>query len=230
MSQSAPARRPMVVVGFVASLLAQLAMIAVGLWLVVFAEDDVVTTLLLLGLWCSIGTVYLVVTLIVLGRLSKVVAPPAGRPARWETGRGARVVSMTATILASLIGLGAAIQVLGPRNDPEIGSFTDVVGVWSMLLAWGFLHWGFSQIYYQRYYSRPTPMLRFPHPADQPPTDPRFVDFVYFAFTLGTTFAASDVEVLSTRLRWTVVWHSVLSFFFNGLIIVLALNTITGSR
>ena len=47
---------------------------------------------------------------------------------------------------------------------------------------------------------------------------------------LGTTFAASDVEVLSTRLRWTVVWHSVLSFFFNGLIIVLALNTITGSR
>ena len=214
----------MVVVGFVASLLAQLAMIVVGVWLVVLAEDDA-TTLELLFVWCGLGTVYLIVTLFALGRLSKSPAP-GRRPARWETGRIARLVSMTATILASLIGLAAAIQVLALHNDPEIGSLTDFVGVWSMLLAWGFLHWGFSQIYYQRYYSAAAPMLRFPHPADQPPADPRFVDFVYFAFTLGTTFAASDVEVLSTRMRWTVVWHSVLSFFFNGLIIVLALNTI----
>jgi uncharacterized membrane protein len=49
---------------------------------------------------------------------------------------------------------------------------------------------------------------------------------VYFAYTLGTTFAASDVEVRTTRMRWTIVWHSVLSYFFNGLVIVLALNTI----
>jgi len=52
------------------------------------------------------------------------------------------------------------------------------------------------------------------------------VDFVYFSFTVGSSFAASDVTVLSSRTRWTVVWHSVSSFFFNGLIIVLALNTI----
>ncbi len=214
----------MVVVGFVASLVAQLAMIVVGVWLVVLSEDDV-TTLELLSAWCGLGTVYLLVTLFVLGRLSQRPAT-GGRPARWETGRVARLVSMTATILASLIGLAAAIQVLALHKDPELGSLTDFVGVWSMLLAWGFLHWGFSQIYYQRYYAAPSPMLRFPHPDDQPPADPRFVDFVYFAFTLGTTFAASDVEVLSTRMRWTVVWHSVLSFFFNGLIIVLALNTI----
>jgi uncharacterized membrane protein len=97
----------------------------------------------------------------------------------------------------------------------------DAVGVWAMLLAWGFFHWGFAQIYYQRYWSTDQPMLRFPGTEH-----PRFIDFVYFAYTLGTTFAASDVEVLSTRMRWTIVWHSVLSYFFNGLVIVLALNTI----
>jgi uncharacterized membrane protein len=225
MSQSAPVRRPVAVVGLVASLLAQLAMIVVGVWVVVFSEDDA-TTLELLTVWCGIGTLYLLVVLIVLGRVAKRQAPQGRRPARWETGAVIRVVSMTATILASLIGLGAALQVLAFHNDPEVGSLTDVVGVWSMLVAWGFLHWGFSQIYYQRYYAAAEPMLRFPHPADAPAPDPRFIDFVYFAFTLGTTFAASDVEVLSTRMRWTVVWHSVLSFFFNGLIIVLALNTI----
>lgn len=230
MSQSTPVRRPLVVIGLTASLLAQLAMIVVGVWLVVLAEDQS-TTLELLAIWCSIGTVYSLVVLIVLGRISKTQPRAGARPARWETGRIARLVSMTATILSSLISLAAAIQVLALHNDPQIGSLTDIVGVWSMLLAWGFLHWGFSQIYYQRYYAAAEPMLRFPHPEDTLRPDPRFVDFVYFSYTLGTTFAASDVEVLSTRMRWTLVWHSVLSYFFNGLIIVLALNTImSGAR
>lgn len=202
------------------SLLVQLVMIVVGVWLVVLSEDDD-TTLLLLGLWCAIGTLYELVVLIVLGRAARRPVVDGDRPSRFEVGRVARLVSMTATILASLIGFTAAVQVLGLHNDPEVGSITDIVGVWSMLLAWGFLHWGFSQIYYQRHYSSDVPLLRFPATEH-----PRFVDFVYFAYTLGTSFAASDVEVLSTRLRWTVLWHSVLSYFFNGLIIVLALNTI----
>ena len=98
----------------------------------------------------------------------------------------------------------------------------DIVGVWAMLLSWGSLHWGFAQIYFQRYYAEEAAPLRFPKT-----THPRIVDFVYFSYTLGTTFATSDVETLTPRIRWTIVWHSVLSFFFNGLIIVLALNTIT---
>ncbi|WP_025156955.1 DUF1345 domain-containing protein [Leifsonia aquatica] len=220
MSTPVVARRAPIVIGFVLSLLVQLVMIVVGVWLVVLSEDDD-TTLLLLGLWCVIGTLYELVVLIVLGRAARRPVVDGDRPSRFEVGRVARLVSMTATILASLIGFTAAVQVLGLHNDPEVGSITDIVGVWSMLLAWGFLHWGFSQIYYQRHYSSDVPLLRFPATEH-----PRFVDFVYFAYTLGTSFAASDVEVLSTRLRWTVLWHSVLSYFFNGLIIVLALNTI----
>lgn len=220
MSQTVPVRRPSVVVGFVASVTAQLVMTVVGVWVVVFSEDDI-STVSLLALWCVIGTLYEVVVLIVLGRIAKQPSVAGHRPARWETGRLARVISMTATILASLIGFTAAFQVLGPQNDPEVGTFTDVVGVWAMLLAWGFFHWGFAQIYYQRFWSTDEPMLRFPGTEH-----PRFIDFVYFAYTLGTTFAASDVEVRTTRMRWTIVWHSVLSYFFNGLVIVLALNTI----
>ena len=43
----------------------------------------------------------------------------------------------------------------------------------------------------------------------------------------GTSFTPNDVST-TTRIRWTVVWHSILSYFFNGFIIVLALNTIMG--
>lgn len=207
--------------GFVASIAVQVVMVAVGLWVVFLTEDDQSVTGLL-ALWCAIGTVYQVAVLVVLGRASRLPElAEEEQPAAFETGPVARLVSMTATIFASLVGFTAATQVLGPHNDPAIGSVTDIVGVWSMLLAWGFFHWGFSQIYFQRYFSAASPQLRFPGTGR-----PRFVDFVYFAFTLGTTFAASDVEVLTSRLRWTIVWHSVLSYFFNGLIIVLALNTI----
>ncbi len=31
---------------------------------------------------------------------------------------------------------------------------------------------------------------------------------------------------MTTRMRWTVLWHTTLGFFFNALIIVLAVNTI----
>ena len=95
-----------------------------------------------------------------------------------------------------------------------------------IVLSWVLTHTVYALRYAHLYYREPEAMgLEFP--GGKAPCD---MDFAYFAFTLGTTFATSDVEVLSTRLRWTVVWHSVLSFFFNGLIIVLALNTITGSR
>ncbi|KRC50423.1 hypothetical protein ASE16_05145 [Leifsonia sp. Root227] len=216
--------RPLVVVGFVVSLIAQLGMIVLGV-LLIAADDDDATFLILLAVWCGIATLYEAVTLIVLGRLAKRPPPPPGhRPTRIEVSRVARVVSLTATILSSLIGLFAAFSVLGLHNDPTVGSLIDVVGVWAMLLSWGFLHWGFAQVYYQRYYAAEEPPFRFPNTEH-----PRIVDFVYFSYTVGTSFAASDVEVLSTRVRWTIVWHSVISFFFNGLIIVLALNTITGA-
>ena len=48
-----------------------------------------------------------------------------------------------------------------------------------------------------------------------------------FSFTNATAFSVSDVLVTTPRMRWTVIWHTSLSFFFNALIIVLAINTIT---
>ena len=148
------------------------------------------------------------------------------------------------------------------RADPDFASAIDFFGVWAMLLAWGFLHWGYAQIYYRLYHHGPgrvrrqaanlaaadaqadaatdaaaaaaadagrrtaaaaaVPPLIFPYTKD-----PGLLDFVYVSFMVGTSFTPNDVET-APPIRWTVVWHSVLSFFFNGFIIVLALNTIMG--
>lgn len=94
-----------------------------------------------------------------------------------------------------------------------------------MLLGWGFLHWGFAQVYaLQDARAYPARALEFP---GQNPS-PSLVDYVYVAFTVGTTFAASDVSFMNTRTRWLVTIHSVASFGLNALTIALAFNTIMG--
>jgi uncharacterized membrane protein len=91
-----------------------------------------------------------------------------------------------------------------------------------MLLSWALFHWGYARIYERRYRMAPTPpALLFPG-TDQP----RIVDFVYFSFTNATAFSVSDVQVMTPRMRWTVVWHTTFAFFLNALVIVLAFSTI----
>ena len=115
-------------------------------------------------------------------------------------------------------------QLLILREDPELGEAMNFVGVWAMLLAWGFLHWGFAQIYYRL--DNRVPDDPRGRPLMLPDRDdPGLIDFVYASFMIGTSFTPNDINT-TTRIRWTVTWHSVLSYFFNGFIIVLALNTI----
>ena len=56
------------------------------------------------------------------------------------------------------------------------------------------------------------------------PVTMRLLDFAYFAFTLGTSFAVSDVEVTDSRMRRSVLGHQILSFFYNAAILTLAIN------
>lgn len=204
---------------FVTGAIIQVGMIALALSYL-FAGDTP-TTIARLLLWCGIGSVYAASAVIILWLLSRRRRDDDTVSLRLELSWPVRVISFVSTILASVIGVATAFQVLALSEDADVGRQIGVVGVWAMLLAWGFLHAGFAQIYEADYFSISPPPLHFPGT-----THPGPVEFVYFAYTLGTSFAASDVEVRSTRVRWHVVTHSVLSFFFNGLIVVFALNTI----
>jgi uncharacterized membrane protein len=49
-------------------------------------------------------------------------------------------------------------------------------------------------------------------------------DFLYFSTTIGMTSQTSDTEVSTTRMRRIVLLHSVVSFFFNTVIVAAAVN------
>jgi uncharacterized membrane protein len=204
----------------VTDLLVQVALIWLGLTLVSAEETE--DSFNALVAWCLLGAIYWLASVIAVG-IS--VRRSGGGVPRWlgraELHPVVAGVTVTATFLASIVGLIAATQILALRNDPDWAEWVVPVAVVAMLLSWALFHWGFARIYERRYRVADTPPLIFPGTAT-----PRLADFVYFSFTNATTFAVSDVQVVTTRMRWTVVWHTTTSFFLNALIIVLAFSTI----
>lgn len=204
----------------VADLLVQLALIWLGLLIVLVDSEE--GTLYALAAWCALGGLYWLASVIAVGtsvKRSRIAAP------RWiekyDVHPVVAVISVTATFLASIVGIIAATEILVLRNDPAWAGWVEPVGVVAMLLSWALYHWGFARIYDRRHRLAIIPPLIFPGTDD-----PRLADFVYFSFTNATAFSVSDVQVVTTRMRWTVVWHTTTSFFLNALIIVLAFSTI----
>lgn len=221
MSQARPNPVTSLALGGIAliDLIVQLALVGLGV-LLLFTEtqDD---TVLVLALWCLLGTAYWIAAVIAIAISVRRRATVARAVVWFERTRAARIVATTATFAASLVGLVAAVELLVLRSDPEWAGWIEWVAVWAMLVAWALFHWGFARIYARRHrVETPAPLL---FPGEH---EPRLADFVYFSFTNATAFSVSDVTVLTTRMRWTVVWHTTLAFFFNALILVLAVNTI----
>jgi uncharacterized membrane protein len=49
-------------------------------------------------------------------------------------------------------------------------------------------------------------------------------DFLYFSFVIGMTAQVSDVQVKTSAMRRAVLYHGVISFFFNTVFIAMAVN------
>lgn len=139
-------------------------------------------------------------------------------------------------IVALLVNatLGVILTSVGNRPATNARSLL-LLSVFSVVLSWFLLHTAFGQQYARLYYDdfdeqgRPFPGgmrggLTFPG-TDQP----NYLDFLYVAFTVGLTYAMSDVNVTSYQLRRLVLIHSVISFFFYSMVLGVVLNAVVTS-
>ncbi|MGC4940932.1 DUF1345 domain-containing protein [Kribbella sp. DT2] len=90
----------------------------------------------------------------------------------------------------------------------------------AVLSSWLSLHAGFAIAYVSLYAEDGG--LEFPGGEE-----PALVDFGYFALAVGTTFGTTDITVTKPRMRRQVLAHGVLAFFFNTLILAVAITIVT---
>lgn len=142
-----------------------------------------------------------------------------------------RIVVFIISLIATIFALVAVLQLL--LNKSISGSsmsyalFTAISG---LLLSWILVHSVFALRYAHLFYanheddkSKHAGGLDFPNESH-----PDFLDFAYYSFVIGMTFQVSDVTVTSKDLRRLTLFHSLLAFAFNTIIVALTVNVLAG--
>ena len=192
--------------------------LAVGLALGIFLPSDYhMTSRFLLGFDAGVA-LYLVLVLVMILR-----SDPDRVRRESPLQDDGRVAIPIFTVTAGLMSLGAIILWLRSASASEtIQPGLLVLLFVTTLLSWLFIHTMFALHYAHEYYAEHRGQgggLRFPGGAS-----PGYWDFFYFAFTMGTSTAVSDVAVTSPVIRKTVTAHGLVAFVFNVTMIALTVS------
>ena len=134
-------------------------------------------------------------------------------------------------LISTLASVFAVILLIVSKKDGNNGaSWRLPIAIAGMLFSWFLIHTTFALRYAHVYYgddeSKPGEQAGgLDFPGDDKPD---FLDFAYFSFVLGMTFQVSDVEITSKRFRKISLFHSLISFGFNTIMIALTINLMAG--
>lgn len=144
---------------------------------------------------------------------ARAAAADPGRTVVWGLG----ILVGLATIV-SLTPLLSSIPTVAPHG------VVIALCLWAAFMGWVLTHTAFALRYAHMYYrDDPEPAWGLEFPGGKPPRD---LDFAYVAFTIGTSYAVSDVQVTCPDIRGTVLLHSAVSFLFNTAILAFVLNLV----
>jgi hypothetical protein len=138
-----------------------------------------------------------------------------------------RTSSLFFIVFVSLVSLVLAFSLAPDVRDLEStpGVSLAFMAALGVISAWGVLHTSFALHYAYLYYRSEESAGGLAFPGEQ---SPKQLDFAYFAFTIGTSFAVSDVNVTDPAIRQAVLGHQILSFFYNTSILATVVTIITG--
>ncbi|WP_280347740.1 DUF1345 domain-containing protein [Nocardia neocaledoniensis] len=182
-------------------------------WLTVFSWSGGGIGLLLV--WNLLAVAYMVAGWALLSR--DLPRDPSAELDDWV---GPTWYATTMAMVASGSGAAAGFIMIAAREGGG-DALAESVAAATVLMSWLLLHTAFAQIYARAHYADGG--LEFPHCRW-----PQLTEFVYFSFTVGTSFAVSDVDVVNRPMRRRVVAHSVLSFFFNAAVVAIAIDWLKG--
>lgn len=134
-----------------------------------------------------------------------------------DEGRVALTVALSAAVAISVTSIFAMV------TDGSGGAVISLAA-FTIFSSWTLLHTVFAAHYAHRCFADgpEKPGLDFPGGT------PDFIDFAYYAFTIGMTFQTSDVDTRSSAMRRLTLAHAVVSFVFNTVIIAISVGLAGG--
>ncbi len=121
-----------------------------------------------------------------------------------------------------VIMCGFYFEIYGAKNK----SFQPIgLGIFSILLAWGFICFIFAQHYAHNFYMKDDRNSSLNFPGTHTPD---YWDFLYFSVVINMCFQTSDINITSSSMRKLVMFQSLIAFFLNIIIISTSINLIAG--
>ena len=138
-------------------------------------------------------------------------------------------VVLSLGVLAGSAAMAAIVWELGPMKEMAGWRKAEHVALVAATIfsAWTFIHTMFTLHYAGEYYARSRDPdgnlvrggLIFPDDDN-----PGWIEFLYQAFVIGCSCATSDVNVTTPTMRGACFVQSIVSFFFNTIILALTIN------
>jgi uncharacterized membrane protein len=135
-------------------------------------------------------------------------------------------------LLVFVLTLGAiafacvgVFEALNEKGAPDVAAL--IISMIGAPLGWFMLHTVMAFHYANIFYvgtekdRKKGTALEFPGEEE-----PGVLDFLYFSFVVGMTAQVSDVQVRTTRMRRATLVHGIVSFFFNTVLIAMAVNAV----
>ena len=156
-----------------------------------------------------------------------IIRSSAQQTRRWTLDQVSRTSSLFFIVLVSLVSLVLAISLAPNVRDLETTRGVSLAFMASLgvVAAWGVLNVSYALHYAYLYYRSEESPGGLAFPGEQ---SPKQRDFAYFAFTVGTSFAVSDVDVTEDGMRQAVLGQQILSFFYNTSILATVISMATG--
>jgi uncharacterized membrane protein len=157
-------------------------------------------------------------------------ATPASIRKRADFGDEGILIIVCLTLASIAVSIWSIFALLNQHDMP--GQTRIALSVASVPLGWLTLHTVSAFHYAHLYYASATASGKTREDRgglDFPKTkEPGIWDFLYYSFVVGMTAQVSDVQVETTELRRMTLAHSVVSFFYNTVLLALAVNVIVG--
>ena len=124
-------------------------------------------------------------------------------------------------VVAAVLSLGGVAGILFGGHSHE--ALPMIATITAILTSWAAIHTVYALRYARLFFADDAGGIDF-HQAEAP----RYSDFAYLAFAVGMSFAISDTDLASWRMRRLTLWHALLAYLFGTVIIALIINITAG--